>query len=151
MADDVFGSSTTTLPILSDEGVGVANQSSATADYSGGVERQRRIAHHEMQQRDIREQQQIELRRQQTASMLEAQRQSHREEASIALGSVTNLTENTLNRINKQSQEIQQMSVYDERTRQMITARKNQLRNQAKERESRSSETKSQKRTSTNI
>ena len=45
-----------------------------------------------------------------------------------------------MNRLNKQSHELQQMAGNDERldarTRQMITARKNQLRNQAKEQES---------------
>ena len=49
--------------------------------------------------------------------------------------SVANLTENAFNKLNKQSQEIQQMAPNDERTRQMITARKNQLRNQGKEQE----------------
>ena len=45
-----------------------------------------------------------------------------------------------MNRLNKQSHELQQMAAndgrLDERTRQMITARKNKLRNQAKEQES---------------
>ena len=45
-----------------------------------------------------------------------------------------------MNRLNKQNQELQQMAENDERldarSRQMITARKNRLRNQAKEQES---------------
>ena len=45
-----------------------------------------------------------------------------------------------MSRLNKQSHELQQMVAnderLDERTRQMITARKNKLRNQAKEQES---------------
>ena len=45
-----------------------------------------------------------------------------------------------MNRLNKQSQELQQMAENDERldarTRQMITARRNQLRNQAKDQDS---------------
>ena len=51
-----------------------------------------------------------------------------------------NLTENALNRLNKQNHELQQMAENDERldaiTKQRITARKNQLRNQAKKQES---------------
>ena len=64
----------------------------------------------------------------------------HRNEATTATAYVSNLTENAVNRLNKQSQELQQMAENDERLdarpRQMITARKNQLRNQAKEQES---------------
>ena len=56
------------------------------------------------------------------------------------LSPMSNLTENALNRLNKQSQELQQIAEngerLDARPRQMITARKHQLRNQAKEQES---------------
>ena len=41
-----------------------------------------------------------------------------------------------MNRLNKQNQDLQQMAANDGRTRQMITARKNQSRNQGKEQES---------------
>ena len=63
-------------------------------------------------------------------------KQSHREEAPIALGYVNNLTENALNKLNKQTQEQQQMANQEERTKQRITAHKNQLRNQAKKQDS---------------
>ena len=73
-------------------------------------------------------------------SITQSLTESHREEASTAIAYVNHLTENTLNRLNKQSRELQQMAAnderLDERTRQMITARKNKLRNQAKEQES---------------
>ena len=75
---------------------------------------------------------QAQSHREEAVAMLQGQAQSNREEASIALGYVNNLTENTLNRLNKQSQELQQMAANGERTKQMITARKNQLRNQEK-------------------
>ena len=65
--------------------------------------------------------------------------ESHRNEATTAIAHVSNLTENALNRLNKQNQEPQQMAENDERldarSRQMTTARKNQRRNQAKEQE----------------
>ena len=73
-------------------------------------------------------------------SITQSLTESHRNEASTAFAYETNLTENALNRLNKQSHELQQMAAndgrLDERTRQMITARKNKLRNQAKEQES---------------
>ena len=73
-------------------------------------------------------------------SITQSLTESHREEASTATAYVSNLTENALNRLNKQSQELQQMAENDERldarTRQMITARRNQLRNQAKDQDS---------------
>ena len=83
-------------------------------------------------------------------SITQSLTESHRNEATTAIAYVSNLTENALNRLNltenalnrlnKQSHELQQMAENDERldarTRQMITARKNQLRNQAKEQES---------------
>ena len=81
-------------------------------------------------------QEQAQPHREEAVAMLQGQAQSNREEASIALRYVNNLTENTLNRLHKQSQELQQMAANDERTRQMITARKDQLRNQEKEQES---------------
>ena len=58
--------------------------------------------------------------------MLQEQKQSHREEATLATGYVNQLTETALNKLNKQSQERQQMAANDERTRQRITAHKNQ-------------------------
>ena len=68
--------------------------------------------------------------------MLQEQAQPHREEASIALGYVNNLTETALNKLDKQSQELQQMAANGERTRQRITAHKNQLIHQEKEQDS---------------
>ena len=76
---------------------------------------------------------QAQAHREEPVAMLHGQAQSNREEASIALGYVNNLTEASLNRLNKQSQERQQMAADDERTRQRITAHKNKLRNQAKQ------------------
>ena len=76
---------------------------------------------------------QAQPHREEAVAMLLGQAQSNREEASIALGYVNNLTEATLNRLNKQSQERQQMAANDERTRQRITAHKNKIRNQEKE------------------
>ena len=135
-------SETTYLPSLgrsqamSDD---VANQSTAVADLTKQVERQKQIAEYERRQREIIQSHQLETVRQQAASVLQSTTQelteSHRNEASAY---VANLTENTLNALNKlniQSQEIQQMASNDEGTRQMITARKNQLRNQEKEQE----------------
>ena len=86
----------------------------------------------------------MEIVRQGAASVLHSTTQpltkSHRNEATTAIAHVSNLTENALNRLNKQNQEPQQMAENDERldarSRQMITARKNQLRNQAKKQES---------------
>ena len=109
-----------------------SSMSVAVADIDGEVERQRQIAHYERQQQDIIFSQQLELVRQNAASMLHAQAQPHREEASIALGCVNNLTETALNKLNKRSQGLQQMAANDERTREIITAHKNQVRNQGK-------------------
>ena len=52
--------------------------------------------------------------------MLHAQAQSHREEASIALGYVNDLTENAVNKLNQQTQEQQHMYANDERTKQIF-------------------------------
>ena len=82
-------------------------------------------------------------------SITQTQTESHRNEATTAIAYVSiltesalkrrNLTENALNRLQKKH-ELQQMAENDERldarTRQMITARTNHLRNQAKEQES---------------
>ena len=126
-------------------------QNAAVADNSGEVERQRQIAEHERQQQENRFSQQLKPVRQNAAAMLHeqaqshreeavamlhGQAQSHREEASIALGYVNDLTETTLNRLNKQNQERQQMAANNERTRQRITAHKNQLRNKEQEKDS---------------
>ena len=126
-------------------------QNAAVADVSGEVERQRHIAEYERQQQDITYSQQLELVRQNAESMLHAQAQSHREEAasmlheqaqshreetSIVLGHVNILTETTLNKHNKQSQERQQMAANGERTRQRIIAHRNQVGNQEKEQDS---------------
>ena len=149
-------SETTCLPSLnrSQAMSDVAPQSSAVADLTTELDRQRQIAEYELQQRDIRQSQQLELVRQEAVSELHSITQtlteSHRNEATTAIAYVTNLTENALNRLNstenalnrrnKQSHELQQMAENDEkldaRTRQMITACKNQLRNQAKKQES---------------
>ena len=132
-------SETTYLPSLgrsqamSDD---VANQSTAVADRTKEVERQKQIAEYGRQQQETRQFRRLETVRQEAAPVLQSTTQelteSHRNEA---IAYVANLTENALNKLNKQSQEIQQMASNDERTRQMITARKNQLRNQEKEQE----------------
>ena len=92
------------------------NQNAAVADISGEVERQRQIAQYERQQQEIRYNQQLELVRQNAESMLQEQKQSHREETTLAIGNVNELTETALNNLNKQSQEQQQMAANDERT-----------------------------------
>ena len=86
----------------------------------------------------------MEIVRQEAASELHSTTQSltesNRNEATTAIAYVTNLAENAFNRVNKQSQELQQMAENDEqldaRSRQLITARKNKLTHQAKEQES---------------
>ena len=139
-------SETTYLPSLSRSQAmsDVAPQSSAVADLTNELERQRQLAEYELQQREIRESRQLENVRQEAASELHSitrtLTESHRNEATTAIAYVNNLTENALNRLNKQSQELHHMAENDERldarTRQMISARKDQLRNQAKEQES---------------
>ena len=129
--------------------VDVANQSSAVADLTGEIERQRLIAESELRQQEIRQSRQLEKVGHQAASVLHSTTQelteSHRNEA---IEYVANSTENAFNKLIEQNQEIQQMASNDERTRQMITARKNQLRNQKKRtRDTKTSEPKSQKRT----
>ena len=127
-------------PAMSD----VAPQSPAVADLSNELDRQRQIAEYELQQRDIRQAQQLEPVRQEAGAELHSITQSltepHRNEATTAIAYVSNLTKNALNRLNKQSHELQQMAENDERldarTRQMITACKHQLRHKAKEQES---------------
>ena len=108
----------------------VAHQSSAVADNSGEVDRQRQLAQYEIQQQEIKHNQQIELVRQNATSMLQKQTQAHREEATYAIGSVNNLIETTLNKLNKQNQEQQQMAANDERTKPRINAQRNKIRNQ---------------------
>ena len=139
MRDDMAVSSkTTSLPSLDSNAmsVDVANQSTAVADHTGEIERQRQIAENERLQLEIRQSQQLENIRQQAASVLQATTQelteSHRNEA---IAYVSNLTENAFKKLNKQNQEIHQMASNDERTRQTITTLKNQLRNQEKEQE----------------
>ena len=126
-------------PAMSD----VAPQSSAVADLTHELERQIAIAEYEKKQ-ELRQTRQLEIVRQEAASVLHSTTQSltesHRNETTTAIAYVSGLTENALNRLNKQNQGLQQMAENDERldaiSRQMITARKNQLRNQAKEQES---------------
>ena len=139
-------SETTWLPSLSRSPAmsDVAPQSSAVVDLSNELERQRQIAEYERQQQETRQTRQLEVVRQEVVSELHSLTQSltesHREDASTVISYANNLTENALNRLNKQSHEIQQMADNDERlterTRQMITARENKLGNQAKEQES---------------
>ena len=105
------------------------------ANNSGEVERQRQLAQYEIQQQEIIHNQQIELVRQNAASMLQEQTQAHREEATYAIGYVNNLTETALNKLNKQSQEQQQMAAQDERIKQRINAQK-KSRNQEQEKQS---------------
>ena len=121
-----------------------AHQSSAVADLTNEVERQRQIAENELRQQEIRQTRQLEIVRQEAVAELHSATQSitesTRNQATSAIAYVANLTKNALNRLNKESQELHQMAANDERLdarpRQMITARKNQLRNQAKEQES---------------
>ena len=130
-------SETTCLPSLSRSPAmsDVAHQSTAVADLTQELERQRQIAEYEKQQLELRQTSQSEIVRQEAASVLHSTAQSltesRRNEATSAFAYVTDLTENALNRLNKQSQERQQMADNDERLdsrpRQMITARKNQI------------------------
>ena len=120
MGGDIPRSVPTSTSLTSSSVMSDVAQSSAVADYSGELERQRQLAQYENQQRDIREKQQIELMRQQTASMLQVRQQAHREEATPAIEYVKNLTKIALNKLNKQSQEQQQMADQDERTKQRI-------------------------------
>ena len=120
------------------------HQSSAVADLTNEIERQRQIAENELRQQDIRQTRHLEIVRQEAVAELHSATQpitaSTRNEASSAIAYVANLTENALNRLNKENQELHQTAAnherLDARPRQMITARKNQLRNQAKEQES---------------
>ena len=47
-------------------------------------------------------------------SITQSLTESHREEASTAIAYVNDLTENALNRLNKQNQELQHMAANDE-------------------------------------
>ena len=143
MRDDMAVSSkTTSLPSLDSNAmsVDVANQSTAVADHTGEIERQRQIAENERLQLEIRQSQQLENIRQQAASVLQATTQelteSHRAEAIAAIIHAASLTEKkAFTKFSKQNQEIQQMAANDERSRQTITALRNQIRNQEKEQE----------------
>ena len=143
MRDDMAVSSkTTSLPSLDSNAmsVDVANQSTAVADHTGEIERQRQIAENERLQLEIRQSQQLENVRQQAASVLQATTQelteSHRAEAIAAIIHAASLTEKkAFTKFSKQNQEIQQMAANDERSRQTITALRNQIRNQEKEQE----------------
>ena len=144
MRDDMAVSSkTTSLPSLDSNAmsVDVANQSTAVADHTGEIERQRQIAENERLQLEIRQSQQLENIRQQAASVLQATTQelteSHRAEAIAAIIHAASLTEKkAFTKFSKQNQEIQQMAANDERSRQTITALRNQIRNKEKEQES---------------
>ena len=144
MRDDMsVRSKTTYLPSLGSGqamSVDVANQSSAVADHTGEIERQKQIAENERLQLEIRQSQQLENVRQQAASVLQATTQelteSHRAEAIAAIIHAASLTEKkAFTKFSKQNQEIQQMAANDERSRQTITALRNQIRNQEKEQE----------------
>ena len=54
----------------------VANQSSAVADYTNEVERQRQIAENERLQQELRQTRQLEIVRQETASVLQSTTQT---------------------------------------------------------------------------
>ena len=123
------------IPRSSSSSVSVT-RNAAVADISGEVERQRQIAQYERQQQEIIYNQQLELVRQHAESMLQEQTQPHREEATIAIGYINELTEAALKTLNKQSQEQQQMAAQDERAKQRINAHKNKLRNQEQEKDS---------------
>ena len=144
MRDDMsVRSKTTYLPSLGSNQAmsdNVANQSSAVADHTGEIERQKQIAENELRQQEIRQSQQLENVRQQAASVLQATTQelteSHRAEAIAAIIHAASLTEKkAFTKFSKQNQEIQQMAANDERSRQTITALRNQIRNQEKEQE----------------
>ena len=120
--------------------VDVAHQSSAVADLTGEIERQKQIAEYERQQQEIRQSQQLEFVRQQAVSVLQSTTQalteSHRAEAISAIVYAASLTEkNAFTKLNKQNQETQQMASNDERSRQTATTLRNQIRNQEKEEE----------------
>ena len=118
MRDDMSVSSkTTSLPSLGSNAmsVDVANQSSAVADHTGEIERQKQIAENERLQLETRQSQQLENVRQQAASVLQATTQelteSHRAEAIAAIVHAASLTKkNAFTQLNKQNQEIQQMA-----------------------------------------
>ena len=103
-------SETTYLPSLgrseamSDD---VANQSTAVADLTNEVERQRQIAEHERQQQEIRQTRQLEIVIQEAASELHPRTQSIEEsvrnEATSAIAYVANLTDNAWNKLNQQT------------------------------------------------
>ena len=73
MEDDIPHSETTRIPSLSRSSamIDVAHQSSAVADNSNELERQRRIAEYERQQQEIRHIQQLELAKQNIVSELQ--------------------------------------------------------------------------------
>ena len=110
-------------------------QNVAVADDSGEVERQRQLAQYEIQQREIRYNQQIELVRPNSAPMLQERTQAHREDATYAIGCVNNLTETALKTLNEQHQKQQQMAAQGEMIKQRINAHRNMLRNQEQEKE----------------
>ena len=87
----------------------VANQSSAVADLTGEIERQRLIAENELRQQDIRQTRQLEIVRQGAAPVLQSTTQAltkaHRNEATSSIAYVTKLTENALNKLNKENRE----------------------------------------------
>ena len=99
-------------------------QNAAVADIDGEDERQSQIAEYERQRQEIRYNQQVKLVRQNTETMLQEQKQSHREEATLAIGYANELTETALKKLNKRSQERQQVAANDERTRHIIIAHK---------------------------
>ena len=122
---------------------GMEHQSTAVADYTNEIERQRQITENELRQQETRQTRQWEIVRQGAASELQpttqALTESHRHEATSATTNLINLAEDAWNKLNKENQEQRQMAENDERlgarSRQVITARKNQPGNQAKEQE----------------
>ena len=79
--------------------------------------RQRQIAEHERQQQEIRQTRQLDIAIQEAAAELHSRTQSieepSRNEATSAIAYVANLTGNALNKLDKQSQEIQQIAAND--------------------------------------
>ena len=86
MRDDMSVSAKTTyLPSLGSNqamSVDVANQSSAVADHTGEIERQKQIAENELRQQEIIQSQQLENVGQQAASVLQATTQELTESVS---------------------------------------------------------------------
>ena len=87
------------------------NTTAATADHEGRLERLRQIAEFEIRQRDIKEQENMELARRQAYYFLRNQEQAHREEANAAIQQVHGEAHEAINQAhgaaNREKQETQ--------------------------------------------